>query len=167
MIKLFKVTFTKKEVILVSIVFFITPFITGLNSESMVTLVYGHYIPTVLNVVFLLLCYKKYCMINDTYLNIATRLKSYKVLLYSMIFALCSVFLYSFALDSYIFMINGVIEGKYLEQFIIFSIYNIMQLLISQAFLLLQIGNKKSFIYISIAIMINFIFHYWVVPLTI
>ena len=167
MVKLFKATFTWRELFLCSLVLLITPCITGIGASSFITLVFGHYIPTVLNVGFMVLSYRKYAMINDAYTNIAIRYKGYKVLLCAIGFALCYVAVYTILLNGYIILVNGMVEAMHVKEFIRFTCFNVLQLLIGQAFLVLQIGNRKSFLYIAVPVMLNFIFHYWFVPLAI
>lgn len=165
--KLYMTSINKRNVVQLAIIVVITicVYIANLDSDIVLALMWNHYPTLVLNSALIIFCYMKYMMVNEMYTIIITRMKRKKVLRYSIQFGIVMVIMFSLIFYISGFLVYGApIVGEE-TLFLTFICLNTICFFIEQCILLLQMGRKKSIVYIISALALNFLFHYALLPL--
>lgn len=164
MISLVKNYFTKGKILIIIMLFAITPIVTYNIDNVIGFFISSNYITTVLNIVYLIYAYTRTSMIEDIspyliqrinrnqYNNLQFRIAYGSLAIYCILLYGCS-------------MIFFEIPQGYKTMFIYFLIINTLVYIIEEAIILLQIGNKKNILYLIIPLILNFVFRYaFVIP---
>ena len=162
MSKIFLNYFTPKRILLVCFLFFLTPFATY-NIPNLVSLfLTSNYIPTVLNVAYIIFAYTRTSMVEDISVFIIQRIgiKNYHNLHFKLSFTSLLIFCLLLYGTSFIFFEMPIGYEKLVFTFLIF---NTLIYIIEELVILLQVNNEKNMVYIMIPLAINFIFRYIIV----
>lgn len=165
MIKLYFNNITTKEYLLLIFPILIAPIVMGTQGIYLDTILYSHYITLVPNIIFIMFCYKQYYKINVMYNIIVTRIGSFKTFTISVFFGVGITILYSAILYLYLATFLRFPYTMNMKITFIYICISIFIYLSEQIIMTFQLGNKKNVLYILIPVTINFIFHYYFVPL--
>ncbi len=165
MVKLYIDNIKLREYLLIIIPILISPMFIGSDGVYLDTIMYSHYITLIPNVVFLIFCYKQYSKINTMFTIITTRLGGFKVFLFSVSFGIVAILFYSILLYLFIASFVQFTDTTSIEMTFIYIGSSIIFYLLEQFIMVFQLGNKKNILYILLPIMLNFFFHYYLVPI--
>lgn len=166
MIEIFKNYFTVKKFLIVIGLFLLTPFAT-LDVDNLVALfISSNYIPTVLNVAYIIFAYTRTSMVEEISPYIIQRIGINKYQNIHIKLALISIFIYCLLLYGVGFIFFKMPNG-YENLVFSFLAINTLVYIIEESVILLQIGKNKNIIYFVIPVIINFVFRYVIVmPIT-
>ena len=155
--KWFKLLDVKVMIILIMMLF-ASPILCGKNTYT-ICLIYSNYLCVYMNNVFLLMNYQFTAQCNRLLSPIITRIGEQKTYTSVYYFLMMVSFIYTMIIYiSYAFFFGGILpEDMFVT--ILFMILNLIVTFIETTFIYLQIGQKKNFIYLSLPIFMNFLFH--------
>lgn len=147
-----------KMIVFLTVMLFASPILCGKNSYP-ACLIYSHYLTIYMNNIFFLMIYKYSSNLNAIAPYFITRVKEdrFYVHSYNAIFCICLIYNLIIYI-SYYFFFGSIPHDAYTLTFF-FMIMNIIIMEIECSIIYIQIGQKKNFIYLTIPLLMNVIFH--------
>lgn len=164
MINLISNFFTKGKILIICMLFVITPLVTYNVTNVIGLFISSNYISTVLNLLYLVFAYTRTGMFEElsTYIIQRTGKNKYNKIQFG--FAFGSLAIYCILLYGSSILFFDIPIG-YENMFIVFLLVNTLVYMFEELIILLQVGSKKNILYLIIPILINFIFRYaFVIP---
>ncbi|MGX8850943.1 hypothetical protein [Amedibacillus sp. YH-ame10] len=162
MIKVLKNYFTLSRILILLVLFALTPIATY-GIDNMVGLfISSNYITTVLNVAYIIYAYSRTCLMEGISTNIIQRVKIEKYYKLNVQLSILSLLVFCTLLYGSALMFFEVPRG-YESLIITFIILNTIVYIIEEVIILMQIGCKRNILYIILPLMINFVFRYAII----
>lgn len=162
MIKIFFKILDYKLLIILLLAFIASPLLCGKDTYT-ACLIYSHYLTVYLNNIFLLFTYQYVYHLNQLTYPLIIRIGFDKFYILTYLCMIGIAMLYNFMIYIGYYFFFGSILASDLWMTICFMITNLMICCFECSIVYLQLGKKKNFMYLSIPIFINFIFHFtWI-----
>lgn len=149
------------------IYFLISIVIVGIcmmNTENYISAIaWGHFPTLILNNLFLIKEYHRVNEKNSLIHAIVPRIGYKKFMKIAYIENIKNAILYSLYIHTSLFILYPVIPDGYELKIIVFIFINTLVYIFEELMLTLQYFNKKSILYLVIVILINLIFHYFII----
>lgn len=148
----------QRVIVLLIAMLIASPLLCGKNTYT-ICLIYSHYLAVYMNNVFLLMTYQWIARLNRLFSPVLIRIGENRTYTTAYIFLLLVSFIYTITIYISYYFFFGAITKADLFVTVIFMIINVIITFIEMSIIYLQIGHKKSFIYLALPIFINFLFH--------
>lgn len=158
MIKFYRLL-DQRLIFIIFLLLIASPLVWGTNTYTY-CLIYSHYLSVYVNPIFLLFIYQYVYRLNQVHMPLTIRLSQEKYELHAYLSLLLLATTYCLLVYSSYYFFFPTLEKQWLGLTLIFMIVNFTIICLECTIIYLQLGRRKTFLYIALPIFINFLFHF-------